>query len=228
VERIAFLIEATGEWVRCLLNPEDLALTRQAGVHELRRNGRPVAGPSRREDPLVRTGGGRTTVDLRLLFDVSISRQRVPDDDVRRLTAPLLALTEPTGGHAAPVVRLIWGKHWNVPGLVLAMAERYEAFTESGVPRRSFVSLRFARLDESDTSATPPAPRSIAMDAVGPNPSRNTNANPGRVYLSASSGRIDQLAASHLGDTNAWRQLADANQLDDPADLSGLKSLRLP
>ena len=39
MERVAFIVDATGERIDCLLNPETLAVRRQAGV-------RPRAAPA--------------------------------------------------------------------------------------------------------------------------------------------------------------------------------------
>ncbi len=149
MERVAFLIEETNERLRCLLNPETLVLRRTAGVRPRQSATGQVTGSGLADDPLLYTGGGRTELDLDLLFDVTLPGSSVTSDDVRDLTAPLWRLAEnnqATAGYGRPpFVRLIWGKSWNIPGIVVAVAERLEFFTPAGVPQRSWLRLRMVR-----------------------------------------------------------------------------------
>ncbi len=73
MERVAFIIEKTGERIGCMLNPETLVARRSAGL--LRRNG--VSGPLQTtrltDDPLLYTGGGATEMILDLLFDTTLA-----------------------------------------------------------------------------------------------------------------------------------------------------------
>ena len=98
MERVAFLLERSGERISCLLNPENLEARRTAGVRTRLAGGGFLTGVARSEDPLIATGGGVTEYDLNLLFDVEVAREgRAPtavedgrgpaeDDDVRALT----------------------------------------------------------------------------------------------------------------------------------------------
>src|SRR3954464_1351030 len=112
MERVAFLLERSGERISCLLNPENLEARRTAGLRIRQGAGGFLTGLARSEDPLIATGGGVTEYDLHLLFDVEVAREgRSPnasnasdaspgvsgpadDDDVRALTRPLWDLTE--------------------------------------------------------------------------------------------------------------------------------------
>ena len=73
MERVAFLVERTGQRIGCMLNPEGLTVERVAGL--VRRS--PLAGPMNAgrlaDDPLLYTGGGRTEMVLDLLFDTSLA-----------------------------------------------------------------------------------------------------------------------------------------------------------
>src|SRR5262245_4549911 len=117
MERVSFLVEATGDRLGCLLNPESVVVRRRAGVHARHSTSGPLAGAALKDDPLLYTGGGTTDVDLDLLFDVTLAGSSVNTNDVRDLTRPLFELSE---GRAtavspgeAPLVRFVWGKHWN-------------------------------------------------------------------------------------------------------------------
>src|SRR5262245_50331990 len=116
MERVSFLVEATGERLGCMLNPESVVTRRRAGVHSRHSLAGPLAGAALNDDPIVYTGGGTTEIDLDLLFDVTLAGSSVTTDDVRNLTRPLFELAEgrATQGSSgeAPLVRFVWGKRW--------------------------------------------------------------------------------------------------------------------
>lgn len=72
MERVAFIVEETGERISCMLNPEHIVQRRTAGLAPRRTGAGVVAGPARSDTPLLHTGGGRTELELRLLFDVDL------------------------------------------------------------------------------------------------------------------------------------------------------------
>ena len=110
MERVAFLVEDTGERIPCLLNPETLVVRRSAGVRRASSVGGRATGTELGDDPLIVTGGGRTELELDLLFDTSLldghgraragwpvpGRPAAPGaaTDVRDLTRPLWRLAE--------------------------------------------------------------------------------------------------------------------------------------
>lgn len=151
MERVALLIEGTNERLRCLLNPESLVLRRRAGIQPRHSATGRLTGEGLADDPLLYTGGGYTELQLDLLFDVSLASSTVSRDDVRELTAPLWRLAENWAeggaGGRPPLVRFIWGKSWNIPGVVVAVAERLESFTSGGTPQRSWLRMRLLRAE---------------------------------------------------------------------------------
>jgi hypothetical protein len=157
LERVAFLIEETNQRIGCLLNPESLLMQRVAGVRPMHAATGPATGTGLSDAPLLYTGGGRTQLELALLFDVSLAGSSIATGDVRELTAPLWNLAENakrTAGYGRPpLVRFVWGKSWNIPGIVVAVAERLEDFTPAGVPRRSWLRLRMLRVSEPPPTA---------------------------------------------------------------------------
>ena len=234
MERVAFLIEETNERLGCLLNPEALVLRRVAGLQPRRSLGGTVTGINQSDDPLFFTGGGRTVLELALLFDVTLPGSTVQTDDVRALTAPFWRLAENTANRAGyghpPQVRFIWGKSWNIPGMIEAVAERFDRFTSQGVAQRSWLSLRLVRVNE-------PLPGPMEAPAVGlaDLPDTTTLATPTEEWEAtlplgdgAESERLDQVAAKTYGNPSLWRLLAVANNIDDPAEVPAGTVLRLP
>jgi hypothetical protein len=164
MERVAFLVEETNERIGCLLNPETLVMRRTAGVRPQRSATGQLTGEGLTDDPLLYTGGGRTELDLDLLFDVTLAGSSISSGDVRDLTRPLWNLTENAarqeGYGQPPLVRFIWGKSWNIPGVIVSVAERLEYFTRDGVPRRSWLRMRMIRANE------PPSKPAFAQESV--------------------------------------------------------------
>src|SRR6267143_1807590 len=138
MERVAFLIESTGARIGCLLNPETVSVRRWAGVRPRRSLAGALRADALADDPVLFTGGGTTELELELLFDVGLAGSSVKVTDVRNLTLPLWRLAENgqvTDGELRPdVIRFVWGKAWNVPAVVAAVAERY--FGDPGAWKR--------------------------------------------------------------------------------------------
>lgn len=242
MERVAFLIERTGERIECLLNPASFTLARQAGVRPVRTLAGALTSIAPADDPLLATGGGTTELVLELLFDVSKQVSPRPEPSVQTLTAPLWQLAENSDeedGHGMPpLVRFVWGKAWNISAIVVSVAERFEQFTPEGIPRRSWIKLRLLRCQPPSTTTTPRLPATQAEadldQLIDELPSGDV-----QVHEIAGAGldddddpgqaeRIDQLAFRYLGDSSLWRVLAAFNGLDDPAHLPTGTLLRVP
>lgn len=261
MERVTFLIERTGARVSCLLNPEALETRRTAGIVRRRGAGGALLGKPRSDDPLIATGGGVTEYDLKLLFDIDVANEgraapirpvepqvgastELPAEpeiplivDVRSLTQPLWALAE-TGdavdGVVAPQrVRLIWGKSWNVPGVIMAVAERLERFDATGVPQRSWLSMRLRRVeDDSNSAIPPPSPTSPQFESQSSTilpadqdlETITVPVDPDGLALD----RLDQVAALYYGDPALSRAIAEFNGIDDLLRFEEGERLRLP
>jgi len=249
VERVAFLVEHTGVRLGCLLNPESLIVRRTSGVRHRQAGGGPLTAVAMTDDPLVYTGGGVTELQLDLLFDVTLSGSSIRTADVRSLTAPLWDLTENQPGDdgyaRVPLVRFVWGKSWNIPGVVAAVAERLEFFTPGGAPRRSWLRMRLLRtqMSTADLSATRGAPMPISMpldpQAMPASPALEERVvevvggvdesapEPGAAESGAPAPRLDELAHRYLGHPSWWRLIAAVNGVVDPLRVSA-RVLRIP
>jgi hypothetical protein len=242
MERVAFLIERTGERIACLLNPESLVLRRLAGVRARHSVGGLVTGAELEDDPLFFSGGGSTDVTLNLLFDVNIGGSNVAATDVRELTGPLWQLAEnarnSAGGSRPPAVRLIWGKSFNIRGVIASVAERLEYFTAEGVPQRSWLRMRLLRAGqgEADAEAGKLDPPSVPEDPTEPPPELPN----GPLLVHAVAGdnadeppepglgeRLDQLAFRYYGDPSQWRVLAWLNDIADPLAMAAGRVLQV-
>lgn len=179
MERVAF-IKATGERISCMLNPEDIVHRRSAGLAPRRTGAGVSSGALMSDTPLLHTGGGRTELELQLLFDVDLLPPPVqqtragpvltdesgsptatqappaPRRDVRDHTRPLWDLAENSDedGRGVPLVRFVFGKEWNMLAVVESLAERFENFDTSGTPGRSWLAMRLVRVPDPNPPAS--------------------------------------------------------------------------
>lgn len=160
-----------------------------------------------------------------------------PSVDVRTLTQPLWSLAEngePNNRGLAPQrVRFIWGRSWNVPGVIVAVAERHERFDEQGVPQRSWMSLLMRRVDEASESADEaPQPTSPQFEVSPPDSSESGNPDESVVLPVDEEGYamtpLHVVAAERYGDPRYDRAIAEYNNLDDLLQVEEGQPIRLP
>jgi len=247
MERVAFLIDKTGERISCMLNPETLVTQRTAGI--VQRNGAigALQGARQTDDLLLYVGGGTTEMFLDLLFDTTLATDTASPAgvqetrDVRALTRPLWNLAENStndqGQAELPVVRFVWGKSWNVPGLITAVAERLEFFDESGIPRRSWLRMKFCRVSVPDQAKAPMSnfpdledmlARTSSQDAGARAAVEVTGGPQPEVQDTTTPSRLDEIAFGSYGNSNLWRLIAWFNNVSDPLRVAAGTLLRLP
>lgn len=279
MERVALVVEATGERLRCLLNPERLVMRRRAGVRARSAGLGGLAGTGLRDDPLLYAGGGYTELELDLLFDTELDDGPLrssepaqlpagaaasttsvaamgaappaapPQRDVRELTAALWQLAEtpvedqPGQRVHARLVRFVWGKAWNVPGVITSVAEHLERFGPGGQPTRSWLRLRLVRVDEpalaatdADTSPLPPPDTLLWPTPDTPIPADEIELREPLGELLAGPERDgepalvrpDLWSAEVYGTPFLWRLYANFSGLDDPLFPAAGAPVRFP
>lgn len=232
MERVAFLIEETHTRIACMLNPERFEMQRTSGV--TRTSAGLLKDSDLSDDPLIFSGRGSTTMTLQLLFDVSLGGSSIFSEDVRDLTEPLWELAEYKTRHRSlqelPVVRFIWGKAWNIPVVVSSVSERYERFTGTGLPQRSWLALSLMRVsaivrtgDVKRSFAPEQFPTRAQIGRSGPNWKAHE-----QIGDAISGERLDQLANRYYGRPEMWRLLAIANGIQDPAQVTAGSILQVP
>ncbi len=236
MERVAFIVDATGERIDCLLNPETLEVKRLAGVRARATAAGQLVGTGLADDPVLFTGGGRTELALDLVFDVDLVDARSSPEDVRTLTGRLWQLAEnstvESGSSRPPLVRFVWGKAWNLPGVIVAISERFDTFGATGAPRRSWLRIRLLRVAEPATGTA----RSFndELSASGRLAATDSGHDAVQAIGDGETGpgyggvRIDLLASSTLGSSQRWRQLAEHNGIGNPMEIAPGSVLSVP
>ena len=234
MERVALILEQTGERLGCMLNPASLEVQRRAGVRPRCAAGA-LTGSGMSDDPLLFTGGGSTELQLDLLFDVTLAGPNRQTDDVRELTGPLWYLAEnqrEDDGYGSPArVRFVWGKAWNLPGVIVAVAERLEQFTATGVPRRSWLRMRLRRVGEVPPRHAEPVEPEVEL-TLPPDADFTTELMEGYDLPgdepAPGNERLDQIAADSYGSSALWRVIAEFNHILDPLNLQAGLRLLIP
>ncbi|HEY3704511.1 MAG TPA: hypothetical protein VGL22_05580 [Terracidiphilus sp.] len=243
MERASFLVEKTGERIDCLLNPASVVVRRQAGVHHRRSSTGPLSAMALKDDPLLYTGGGTTEMLLDLLFDTSLVGPENVTEDVRSLTGPLARLAEGSnaddGSGQAPLVRFVWGKAWNVLGVVTALAERLEYFNPEGAPQRSWLRMRLQRVSspllqmvenwvEDVVVSELPVAEDVAIEDLRFFEMTGSGEDGGDEGGGQTTERLDEVAYRMYGNPTWWRRIANFNDIDDPWDVAPGRLLAVP
>ncbi|SES63703.1 hypothetical protein SAMN05216326_10168 [Nitrosomonas marina] len=244
MERVTFLVEDSNDRLSCLLNPETVVMRRTTGVRPRESLSGLISADRSGDNPLLFTGAGTTTIELDLVFDVTIPGSSIVSQNVRDLTQPIWNLAENQQRsdrmHRPAVCRFIWGKSWNIPGVISAIAEKLESFSPQGIPRRSWLRLRLIRMQEQPTSSLlesemwPVEEQQTAGIAIEQlNLAETTEFQNEDLFSEIADAqlelpenaneRIDLSAFHQTGDPYQWRELAQRYSLSDP--LEWLKSL---
>lgn len=242
MERASFLLEASGTRIDCLLNPASVVVRRRAGIQSRQSSSGRVSGGVLRDDPIIYAGGGTTEMLLDLLFDTSLTGSKADAQDVRDLTLPLARLAEgaqtDNKEEQVPLVRFVWGKAWNVLGVVTAIAERLEYFSADGAPQRSWLRMRFLRVNESSAGGDGGAAESV-RDTFLPKQAdvpvealRFFEVTGGGAEGGKGAGgtveRPDEIAYRLYGNPGWWRRIVNFNNLDDPWNIPAGTLLSIP
>jgi hypothetical protein len=236
MERVAFLIEPGDHRISCLVNPETVVIRRKAGIRPRESIGGALTGAGLSDAPLLFTGGGHTWIELELLFDVNLPGSTLRSQDVRDLSGHFFRMAEnslESEGYAKPpTVRMVWGKSWNIPGVITDVAERLDCFSGSGVPSRSWLKLRMRRVTENAGIPEPPYDwlesadaSSRAIDALE-QAGNDIAVEQQETILPGE--RLETLAHRFFGNASLWRFIAAFNGITDPFSISLSVTLRIP
>src|SRR5262245_44840159 len=145
-----------------------------------------------------------------------------------------------------PLARFIWGKSWNIPGVIAEVAERLEYFTPEGIPRRSWLRMRMLRVAEAPaqphtarSSNLAPAPPTAGTSSAGavsaPSIRRAAPSGEERIYevvgesgQGGSSEPLYNIAPRYGLAPSWWKVIAEQNGIDDPLRIKPGTQLRVP
>lgn len=190
--------EISNEPIEVLFNPEQYSIEKGNQFASL-------AVPGR-ESPIIQyVKGDSETLSIELFFDTYTYYQ---GQDVRKFTdkfSDLLKIKEEI--HAPPVCTFHWGKT-SFTGIIEKISKRFTMFKYDGTPVRATLSVTFRQYAEK------PKPKS--------SPDRSKT----RIVKDGDS--LWFFAAKEYGDASKWKEIAIANDIDNPRILRSGQELRIP
>ncbi len=205
--------------IECQFNPQTLSISKTVSWHAVtlrQAAGRKASVPDLNAPFMVFGGGNPAEFSLDLIFDTTT----LSNQDVRGYTNQLLALTLKGAGDPStpkdppPLVQFIWGEFQLFAAVITAVTINYTLFLASGVPVRARAQVRFKQAYDGDTLG------------AAQNPTSRTDRRKTRLVHQGE--RLDYIAYQEYGNAERWREIAEANDLDDPRDLQAGQILVIP
>ncbi|HWF73175.1 MAG TPA: LysM peptidoglycan-binding domain-containing protein [Solirubrobacteraceae bacterium] len=214
-QKAQLAVEGQGT-LACWFNPQQYAISKS---NEWRST--PVVGASL---PSLQFGGGQgRELTLELLFDASDSSST----DVRQVTDKLflmMEVTQPATGDTnsarPPTVTFSWGTTVTFAAVCRNLSVSYTLFRPDGTPIRAFVSLTLMQVEKADS-------RSGSGPAAAQNPTTRASGRHS-VHLVQEGDSLSSIAYGAYHDPTRWRDIAEANGIDDPLRLRRGQALIVP
>jgi hypothetical protein len=181
-----------GEVFWVMFNPEEYSLDEGSAFAE-------IGIPGLRTPPIQYVRGNARSLKMELFYDTYES-----GGDVRRQTRQITALLDKDPATQAPPILLFsWGG-LNFKCVLESVGQRFIFFLRDGTPVRAKLSVSFKEYTPVEIDFRrgffigPPSLHNVAARITG---ERDT---------------LSQIAAATLGDPGRWREIAEANDIDNP------------
>jgi hypothetical protein len=208
---------------QCQFNPNELAISKK--------NTWNADKPSGGSLPAVHFGGaGARTLSLTLIFDTYDESDDTQnggpmEQDVSKVTAGVMSLMDATETEVIkkkrqprpPHVLFRFGAWASFPCVITDCNQTFTLFLPNGTPVRATLKLTLQEVPEVTSKEK----------EQGQNPTSQAS-GARRVHIIQPGETIDWIAADELGDSDAWRQIAEFNNLDDPRRLRRGRVLAIP
>ncbi len=185
----------------CWFNPTTLVRARKGNWKSCTTIGRSVQKPTY-------LGGLGDDISLNLLLHAEDDRTGTQVEAYIKALFELLDASETAttlGQSRPPTVTLHWGKFVSPVSIVKSVSITTELFALDGTPLRATASLTLSQYEPLPGQATP----------KGGNPT-TTATQARRAHRVSGGDNVHLVAYEHLRDPSRWRDVADANDLDDP------------
>ncbi len=154
--------------------------------------------------------GNADTLTMELFFDTYTNRG---GSDVRDETKKISRLLEiDPQVHAPPPVSFVWGP-LGFRAVIERLTQRFTMFREDGVPVRATLNVTFKEYKTIE-------------EQISDRPTESSDWTKQRVLTEGD--RLDLIAAIEYGDSGVWREIAAANDIDNPRLLEFGREVRLP
>jgi nucleoid-associated protein YgaU len=210
----------TGDSFPVMYNPEEFKLEQGNTFAE-------VGIPGLNTPPVQYVRGKARALSMDLFFDTYET-----GEDVRAYTGQVVLLLDKLPQTQAPPILLFSMGRFQFQCVLTDAAQRFTMFLRDGTPVRSTLSVRLQEYVRVDIQIQ----RGLFFGSPTVSALANTAVQAGRALLSGSptvhvtiqGETLSGLAAAYLGDPALWRDIAQANNIDDPFNLPPGASLVIP
>ncbi|MEV4319586.1 hypothetical protein [Actinocrispum sp. NPDC049592] len=189
----------SGERVPVMYNPDEYRIEQRNEIAE-------IGVPGLAVSPVQYVRGMARALTMELFFD---TYERAAD--VRGHTQRVVSLLNPAPGTFAPPVLLFVMGRFAMQCVLAEADQHFTMFLPDGTPVRARMSVRFTEYVRVELEV-----------------SSGLFIGPPTVHNIAERDTLPNLAATYLGDPARWREIAEANDLDDPLRLAPGKRLAIP
>lgn len=189
----------TSERIQVMYNPEELRLEQGNNFAE-------VGIPGLDAPPVQYVRGKARTLAMDLFFDTYEA-----GGDVRAHTGQIVRLLDKLPLTKAPPVVLYSMGQFNFRCVLVDASQRFTMFRRDGTPVRATISVRFQEFVRVEFEIE-----------------RGLFVGPPTLHNVVRSETASAIAAAALGDPARWREIADANGLDDPLNIPPGATLKVP
>ncbi|WCB93493.1 hypothetical protein DSM104299_02206 [Baekduia alba] len=204
----AYLLKEGGKRIMCWFNPSTLSLTRAS-------NWSAGQTTTQATPDLAYAGGAAETLQLNLLLHADDSMKGRSGAQVRAGIDTIFSLLDPSvevpkrTQKRPPTVQFVWGQYVSFVAVAQSVAVTQELFDPDGTPLRATIAVTLKQFR--------PDP------GQGPSPGQNptTRATKGRrSHTIAPGDSLASIAWHHFRDPTRWKEIAEANAIDDPTRLT--------
>ena len=190
-----------GEDIEVMFNPKEYVMEKKTPWSEVN-----VFGMD--SPPVQFSMGERKRLSMELFFDTSEEKTDVREYPSKVEQLMLVNAQE----HRPPILRFIWGS-LSFDCVMEDLVQRYTLFDNGGIPLRGILKVVFK---EYTTAATQLS-----------NTRRESADHTKRMALREGE-TLSSISAREYNDPRKWRAIADANDIDDPENVSAGTVVELP
>ncbi len=189
-------------------NPKELSLTKNAKwKREAQRNAKKSGAPEF-------TGSDPCKLALEMFVDATKTMDDQVVKTVERLFACCVATDDSRkqGKGSPPWVIFKWGGMTGFPAYVASVTAKYTLFTPAGVPVRAVCTVNLEEISGEQGGQNPTSGALAATDT----------------HVLVAGDTLQSLSFQAYGDAELWREIAEANDIDDPMRLRAGTRLLVP
>ncbi len=201
LEKAVIVNADTNDEIEVLFNPKEYVIEKKTPWSEINVFG--LDSP-----PVQFTMGERKRLSMELFFDTSEEKTDVRDYTAKIEELMLVNAQE----HRPPILRFSWGS-LSFDCVLEDLVQRFTLFTNDGTPLRAICKVVF---------------KEYATAATQLSGTRRESADHTKRMTLRDGETLSSLAAREYNDCSKWRVIADANNIDDPENISAGTIVELP